>query len=395
MRFFLVFLTFVSVSVHSSSLESEYIRSNTALHAELLVLKGEVELLKSTRSNIIVSSKTDVNLETKIIELDFWLKNHESLLENSTTKTELTIFKDNLLSRIDSSDESISNWGIIFGILGTGWGVLITLVTLYISYQNNKKADEVVKDCTERMDHWIENSAPKLLQEKTAKYIEEIASMRDQAERFLLFNQQNSNRNSTVENELHLDNELTEPVSDRVKSVIELYSSKDFAEAILKAKFILNGTVNNRDRIELLQIISNSYNAIARPDLADDYNAELLRVINHTSFNISQLGRANILFKIAMNKYSLNNKSDSKGILVYLNDIISEFLGSKDIELIRIVAKSRMFKAIINENDDYYASAEEQYKEIIVAYKDFADKELKEVVEYCQSNLTDLRNKDA
>ncbi|PAR27093.1 hypothetical protein, partial [Vibrio metoecus] len=149
-------------------------------------------------------------------------------------------------------------------------------------------------------------------------------------------------------------------------------------------------TVTIREKIELLQIVSYAYYAIGRPDLADEYNVELLRVINNSSQTISAFNRANILFKISMNKYSMNRESYTPEVLRHLNDLISEFLNHRDIKIVRIVAKARMLKAIINENSGYYVSAKDQYQEIITSYQNRNDEELSEVVEKCRSNLRDL-----
>ncbi|MFA0575507.1 hypothetical protein VSPL_50120 [Vibrio splendidus] len=393
-RFYFFILSLISTGVLATEAERSYINHSTALFNEVQLIKSDVERLKLNNGNLVIKSGVDSELARKVIRLELMLDDLESQIYENGSTTELSVIKENLFSRIDSSDESIANWGVIFGLLGTGWGVLITLITIYIGYLNNKKADDVVRLCTEQVDHWIEFNAPRILKDGSESYIEEIKKMRDEAERYLLYYQQDHNEGRKA-SEYNLKDEFTDPVSERVNEVIKFYQQQDFAEAILKAKFILDGTVTIRDKIELLQIVSYAYNAIGRPDLADEYNVELLRVINNSSQTISAFNRANILFKISMNKYSMNRKSYTPEVLRHLNDLISEFLNYTDIRIVRIVAQARMLKAIINENSGYYASAKDQYKEIITSYQNRNDEELSEVVEKCRSNLRDLNESDS
>lgn len=393
-RLYFFILVLISTGVLADEAERSYINHSTALFNEVQLIKSDVERLKLNSGNVVIKSEMNSELAREVIRLELMIDDLESQVYENGSTAELSVIKEHLFSRIDSSDESIANWGVIFGLLGTGWGVLITLITIYIGYLNNKKADDVVRQCTEQVDHWIESHAPRILKDSSEGYIEEIKKMRDEAERYLLFYQQDHNEGRKA-SEYNLQDEFTEPVSERVNEVIEFYQQQDFAEAILKAKFILDGTVTIRDKIELLQIVSYAYNAISRPDLADEYNVELLRVINNSSQTISAFNRANILFKISMNKYSMNRKSYTPEVLRHLNDLISEFINYTDIKIVRIVAHARMLKAIINENSGYYASAKDQYKEIITSYQNRNDEELSEVVKNCRSNLRDLNEPDS
>ncbi|HAS8201294.1 TPA: hypothetical protein I7683_21570 [Vibrio vulnificus] len=393
-RFYFCILSLISTGVLATEAERSYTNHSTALFDEVQLIKSDVERLKLNNGNVVIKSEVNSELAREIIRLEIMIDDLESKINDNRSEEELSVIKENLFSRIDSSDESIANWGIIFGVVGTGWGVIITLMTIYIGYLNNKKADDVVRKYREKVDHWIEYQAPRILKDGSESYIEDIKRMRDEAERYLLLYQQDHSEGRTT-SEYNINDEFTEPVSERVNEVIRFYRQQDFAEAILKSKFILDGTVTIREKIELLQIVSYAYNAIGRPDLADEYNAELLRVINNSSQTISAFNRANILFKISMNKYAMDRKSYTPEVLRHLNDLISEFLNYTDIKIVRIVANARMLKAIINENSGYYASAKGQYEEIIASYQNRNDEELSEVVEKCRKNLHELNEPDS
>ncbi|MGL4613279.1 MAG: hypothetical protein ACRCVV_05125 [Shewanella sp.] len=242
LRFYFFLFSLMSTGGFASEGERSYINHSTALFNEVQLIKSDVERLKFSNGNVVIKSEVTPEIVKELVRLELMIDSLKSQISDKSAEAELSVIKENLFSRIDSSDESIANWGMIFGLLGTGWGILITLMTIYIGYQNNKKADNVVRQCKEQVDHWIEFHAPKILKEGSEIYIEEIKRMRDQAEKYLLYYQQDHNKGNKTD-EYNLNDDFTDPVSENVGEVIRFYQEQDFAEAILKAKLILAGTV--------------------------------------------------------------------------------------------------------------------------------------------------------
>ncbi|GIC75612.1 hypothetical protein [Moritella sp. F3] len=384
--FILVLISFSSIS--QDLIKESIIKQSVHLAHKVSELSNDVQFLKDANKTVFVTSDNKealYRLESRIAVIESELLRFKNL----ATKQELSVSEKYLIDRIISAENSISQWANLFSWVGTGWGVLFTFIIFFIGYLHYRKLEDIVSETRKNHAEWLNKEAPRLLKEESQQYVDEIEKLRDNAEKYFLSTEEHFINVKKVSN-LRLDPSRAplqdEELNENVQVAIDKYQQHDFADAILHAKFALEEVVNNRSRIEALQIIINSYLAIKRKDLASSYDEKLSQVAS----NLAPYDRANTLFTIAMNRYPFDKDHPNESTFSYLDDLISEYLSDENEQIMVTVVKAMHFKAIILENNSNKFLALKVYNEIIERYKSVGNEEIQAIIAICKKNKKEI-----
>ncbi|EGR0480119.1 hypothetical protein FG078_17745 [Vibrio cholerae] len=388
-RLFFNLIILISFTTSAEGLSNDsLIKQSIHLSNQISALESDVQELKKSNRSIELKSEDNNalhDIETRIAVLESKVERISQL----ASKDELDKTERYLVDRIKSTDGSIEQWANIFSWVGSGWAVIFTLMIFIMGYLHFKKLSEVVKETESNHKIWLKHEAPNLLKSEAQVYLDDIEKYKDEAEKYFLSTKEHFSNVKRV-SDLRYSKDImpmhNEELQENVKLAIEHYKNQDFAEAIIQSKIALQGIVNNRSKIEALQIITNSYLAIKRKDLSVSYDEKLSKAL----INLKHLDRAKTLFTVAMNRYYFDRVAPNESTLSYLNDLISEYISNPDEEIMPIVAKAMQFKAIIMENNGNKSSARNIYDAVIQRFKDSTIPEVKDVVEICVNNRSKI-----
>ncbi|EJI1281283.1 TPA: hypothetical protein RQL27_001905 [Vibrio vulnificus] len=387
MKYLLVWLVAFSAFSSHAEVDVNYNKNLISLQAKIEQLTDEVERLKQTQKlEVSLSNKTD----TSGIEQAIKDTNTERLVSFS----EFAEMSKSLMSRVDSTDESVSTILGLLGVVSAVWGILITIFLVILTYLHFGSLKNAVEESQLKMDLWLKTTALEKIEKISNEAEEKLQSIRDrEAAARKKVSEILEIKESGISNEVELSNESTSEHSKQLESAISDYKSGDFPAAILKSKLVLEKDLDIKTRIEAVKIIANSYQAMQINESAIKFNEELKELVSLYSSDKSDAKKAEIQLNIIMNKYPVDTSENNSETIKLINDLVSVYKGSSEIEVIRSVAKARMLKAVAHENNGNYLNALTIYKDIVADYSGANDLELMDVVKFCRKNIEEIQDR--
>lgn len=387
MKYLLVWLVAFSAFSSHAEVDVNYNKNLISLQAKIEQLTDEVERLKQTQKlEVSLSNKTD----TSGIEQAIKDTNTERLVSFS----EFAEMSKSLMSRVDSTDESVSTILGLLGVVSAVWGILITIFLVILTYLHFGSLKNAVEESQLKMDLWLKTTALEKIEKISNEAEEKLQSIRDrEAAARKKVSELLEIKESGISNEVELSNESTSEHSKQLESAISDYKSGDFPAAILKSKLVLEKDLDIKTRIEAVKIIANSYQAMQINESAIKFNEELKELVSLYSSDKSDAKKAEIQLNIIMNKYPVDTSANNSETIKLINDLVSVYKGSSEIEVIRSVAKARMLKAVAHENNGNYLNALTIYKDIVADYSGANDLELMDVVKLCRKNIEEIQDR--
>ncbi len=387
MKYLLVWLVAFSAFSSHAEVDVNYDKNLISLQAKIEQLTDEVERLKQNQK---VEVSLSNQMDTSGIEQAIKDANHKRLVSFS----EFSEMSKSLMSRVDSTDESVSTILGLLGVVSAVWGILITIFLVILTYLHFGSLKNAVEESQLKMDLWLKTTALEKIERISNEAEEKLQSIRD---REAIARKKVSDlfeiKESGISTEVDLSNESTSDHSKQLESAISDYKAGDFPVAILKSKLVLEKDLDIKTRIEAVKIIANSYQAMQMNELAIKFNEELSELVSLYSSDKSDAKKAEIQLNIIMNKYPVDTSENNSETIKLINDLVSIYKASSEIEVIRSVAKARMLKAVAHENNGHYSNALTIYKDIVADYTDVNDLELMDVVKLCRKNIEEIQDR--
>ncbi|KTF16664.1 hypothetical protein [Pseudoalteromonas sp. H105] len=386
----LLFVLFVNFGVSADD-KVDYEKNLVALHEKISFLTEEIESLKEQRKLeiqlITESSRSDTS------DLDW---------SQFVTTNQFAEMSHSVLSRVDSTDESVGSLLTFIGNIATAWGFIVTFLMgglVYLHFGSLKKAisenesrlDSSIREHSSKIDAWLNTTALDKIESIASEAEERLerVSNREKIARQSLSKSLEANVSITA-SETTQDQESH---SQQLKSAIRSYKEADFPVAILTSKLVLEKDIDLKQRIEATKIIANSYQALNLNELSIKYNEKLQEWVTlYSHGKPSSLGAATQL-NVVMNKYPIDTSKNNHDTIELIDALVSSYIRDSDVEVVRSVAKARMLKAIVHENNGSFLNAISIYESIIEDYKGHGDQELVDIVATCQGNLQEIKVK--
>ncbi|HGS5457079.1 TPA: hypothetical protein ACMDV9_003489 [Vibrio cholerae] len=388
LKYLVVLLVAFLTSVSHAETDVNYDQNLVSLQAKIEQLTDEVERLKQELNREVSPlNKMDISsLEQTIKDM-----NHKRLVSFS----EFSEMSKSLISRVDSTDESVSTILGMLGVVSAVWGILITIFLVVLTYLHFGNLKKAVEENELKMDLWLKTTALEKIEKISNEAEEKLQSIRDReviarkkVSELLDIKELNANDKVEISNEIASDN------TQQLESAILSYKNGDFVSAILRSKLVLEKDLNLKTRIEAVKIIANSYQAMGLNEQAIKFNEELSELVSLYSSNKSDAEKANIQLNIIMNKYPVDTSENNSETMKLINNFVSVYKTSNEIAIIHSVAKARMLKAVIYENNRHYLNALAIYKDIVAEYSGFFnDPELMEIVKLCTKNIIEIQER--
>ncbi|MCF6455092.1 hypothetical protein L1076_26240 [Vibrio sp. MMG022] len=387
MKYLLVLLVALSALSSHAEVDVNYDKNLVSLQAKIEQLTDEVERLKQNQKlEVSLLNQTD----TSGIEQSIKDTSNKRLVSFS----EFSEMSKSLMSRVDSTDESVSTILGLLGVVSAVWGILITIFLVILTYLHFGSLKNAVEESQLKMDLWLKTTALEKIEKISNEAEEKLQSIRDrEATARKKVSELLEIKESGISNEVELTNESTSEHSKQLESAILDYKSGDFPSAILKSKLILEKDLDIKTRIEAVKIIANSYQAMQLNESAIKFNEELKELVSLYSSDKSDAKKAEIQLNIIMNKYPVDTSENNSETIKLINDLVSVYKASNEIEVIRSVAKARMLKAVAHENNGHYLNALTIYKDIVADYFGANDLELMDVVRLCRKNIEKIQER--
>ncbi|MCF9080085.1 hypothetical protein J7937_22355 [Vibrio parahaemolyticus] len=387
MKYLLVWLVAFSAFSSHAEVDVNYDKNLISLQAKIEQLTDEVERLKQNQKlEVSLLNQTDTS-------------GIEQAIKDTSTKrlvsfSEFSEMSKSLMSRVDSTDESVSTILGLLGVVSAVWGILITIFLVILTYLHFGSLKNAVEESQLKMDLWLKTTALEKIEKISNEAEEKLQSIRDrEATARKKVSELLEIKESGISNEVEFSNESTSEHSKQLKSAISDYESGDFPAAILKSKLVLEKDLDIKTRIEAVKIIANSYQAMQINESAIKFNEELKELVSLYSSDKSDAKKAEIQLNIIMNKYPVDTSENNSETIKLINDLVSVYKASSEIEVIRSVAKARMLKAIAHENNGHYLNALTIYKDIVADYSSANDLELMDVVKLCRKNIEEIQDR--
>lgn len=387
MKYLLVWLVAFSAFSSHAEVGVNYDKNLISLQAKIEQLTDEVERLKQNQKlEVSLSNQTDTS-------------GIEQAIKDTSTKrlvsfSEFSEMSKSLMSRVDSTDESVSTILGLLGVVSAVWGILITIFLVILTYLHFGSLKNAVEESQLKMDLWLKTTALEKIEKISNEAEEKLQSIRDrEATARKKVSELLEIKESGISNEVEFSNESTSEHSKQLKSAISDYESGDFPAAILKSKLVLEKDLDIKTRIEAVKIIANSYQAMQINEPAIKFNEELKELVSLYSSDKSDAKKAEIQLNIIMNKYPVDTSENNSETIKLINDLVSVYKASSEIEVMRSVAKARMLKAIAHENNGHYLNALTIYKDIVADYSSANDLELMDVVKLCRKNIEEIQDR--
>ena len=387
MKYLLVWLVAFSAFSSHAEVGVNYDKNLISLQAKIEQLTDEVERLKQNQKlEVSLSNQTDTS-------------GIEQAIKDTSTKrlvacSEFSEMSYRLMSRVDSTDECGSTILGLLGVVSAVWGILITIFLVILTYLHFGSLKNAVEESQLKMDLRLKTTALEKIEKISNEAEEKLQSIRDrEATARKKVSELLEIKESGISNEVEFSNESTSEHSKQLKSAISDYESGDFPAAILKSKLVLEKDLDIKTRIEAVKIIANSYQAMQINEPAIKFNEELKELVSLYSSDKSDAKKAEIQLNIIMNKYPVDTSENNSETIKLINDLVSVYKASSEIEVMRSVAKARMLKAIAHENNGHYLNALTIYKDIVADYSSANDLELMDVVKLCRKNIEEIQDR--
>ncbi|MEQ3513633.1 hypothetical protein ABMY35_09885 [Pseudoalteromonas sp. BZB3] len=450
--FFFILVCFLNsshVNAEEKTNNEDHIKHLTSLYAKVRALEAEIKALeKPSKVNVQVTPSNNTSSDTNTEKDKTQLKFEGTFV----TQSELNMVSSALLSRVDSTDESVSTFiahismiaGILAGILSL-LVIIITLINLSVvrelkaeSKENNKQikdeAQNNLQDILTRAEKQNQDIEKKmeliqtLINIETTKTIEnfnvelneylekaksEITKVKNEwVEHKKLIDEERKTVKKLGLYQLNVDEQLHLNTSEKLhvnagesldkkefkftekKRLLKgAYNNAELERAKVLAQELLDRELSFKDKCDILQIYVNTLYFL-KDENAELFNGKLLETIALNSNKITKLEYATVLFSYAVNIYPVDRQMGHNNALNALRSIESKFSSSKDVGILRILAKAMMLKGIIYEDFTNIDEAKSVYASIITLFQDNDDDEIKDVLVRVRKILEELNGDD-